>query len=169
MTGSYDPELNLVYWGVGNPSSDFYGGNRTGDNLYTGAVVALDADTGKLKWHYQEVPHDVYDFDAAYEPTLIDVTRDGKTQKLLVHTNKGGYVWVLDRVTGKYVNAWPHIETLNWAKGFDKDGHLIDRLKSRSAKALSSARFGAEAAVGIIKPTARAPAGCTTTASNTAE
>ena len=129
MTGTYDPELNLVYWGVGNPSSDFYGGNRTGDNLYTGAVVALDADTGKLKWHYQEVPHDVYDFDAAYEPTLIDVTRDGKTQKLLVHTNKGGYVWVLDRVTGKYVNAWPHIDTLNWAKGFDKDGHLIDRLE----------------------------------------
>ncbi|MBS1808695.1 MAG: PQQ-dependent dehydrogenase, methanol/ethanol family [Acidobacteria bacterium] len=129
MTGTYDPELNLIYWGIGNPSSDFYGSDREGANLYTGCVVALDADTGKLKWHYQEVPHDVYDFDAAYEPTLIDIERNGKKQKLLVHTNKGGYVWVLDRVTGKYLNAWPHIETVNWVKSFEKDGTQIGRLE----------------------------------------
>jgi len=129
MTGSYDPELNLIYWGIGNPSSDFYGGDREGANLYTGCVVALDADTGKLKWHYQEVPHDVYDFDAAYEATLIDVVRNGQPQKLLVHTNKGGYVWALDRVTGKYINAWPHVETTNWVKGFEKDGTHIGRLE----------------------------------------
>jgi alcohol dehydrogenase (cytochrome c) len=128
MTGSYDPDLNLVYWGVGNPSSDFYGGDRAGDNLYTGCVVALDADTGKLKWHYQEVPHDTYDFDAAYEPTLIDIDRNGQKQRLLIHTNKGGYVWALDRVTGKYVNAWPHVDTVNWVKGFEKDGAQVGRL-----------------------------------------
>ena len=134
MVGSYDPELNLIYWGIGNPSSDFHGGDREGDNLYTGCVVALDADTGKLKWHYQEVPHDVYDFDAAYEPTLIDLERNGQKQKLLVHTNKGGYVWVLDRVTGKYINAWPHVDTINWVKGFDKDGKHIGRLEVPTGK-----------------------------------
>ncbi|HWQ33029.1 MAG TPA: PQQ-dependent dehydrogenase, methanol/ethanol family [Blastocatellia bacterium] len=134
MVGSYDPELNLIYWGVGNPSSDFHGGDREGDNLYTGCVVALDADTGKLKWHYQEVPHDVYDFDAAYEPTLIDLERNGQKQKLLVHTNKGGYVWVLDRVTGKYINAWPHVDTINWVKGFDRNGKHIGRLEVPTGK-----------------------------------
>lgn len=129
MTGTYDPELNLVYWGIGNPAADFYSADREGANLYTGCVVALDADTGKLKWHYQEVPHDQYDFDAAYEPTLLDVVQNGQKQKLLVHTNKGGYVWVLDRVTGKYINAWPHIESVNWVKSFDKDGKQSGRLE----------------------------------------
>jgi alcohol dehydrogenase (cytochrome c) len=128
MTGSYDPDLNLIYWGIGNPAADFYGPDREGDNLYTDSVVALDADTGKLKWHYQEIPHDEYDFDSAYEPVLIDVARNGQNQKLLVHTNKSGYVWVLDRVTGKYLNAWPHVDTVNWVKGFDKDGKQIGRL-----------------------------------------
>ena len=135
MTGSYDPELNLLYWGIGNPSSDFYGGDRAGANLYTGCVVALDADSGKLKWHYQEVPHDVYDFDAAYETTLIDIERNGQKQKLLVHTNKGGYVWALDRVTGKYINAWPHVDNVNWLKGFAKDGTQIGRLEVPLGKA----------------------------------
>jgi alcohol dehydrogenase (cytochrome c) len=129
MTGSYDPELNLIYWGVGNPSSDFHGGDREGMNHYTDSIIALDADTGKLKWYYQEVPHDEYDYDSAYEPTLIDVERKGQKQKLLVHTNKGGYVWVLDRVTGKYINAWPHVDTVNWVQGFDKNGMEIGRLE----------------------------------------
>ncbi|MFN0122548.1 MAG: PQQ-dependent dehydrogenase, methanol/ethanol family [Blastocatellia bacterium] len=128
MTGSYDPELNLIYWGVGNPSSDFYGADREGANLYTDSIVALDADTGKLKWHYQEIPHDEYDFDSAYEAILIDVQRNGQTQKLLVHPQKSGYTWVLDRVTGKFLNAWPHIESVNWVKSFDKDGKNIGRL-----------------------------------------
>ncbi|MGH9838869.1 MAG: PQQ-dependent dehydrogenase, methanol/ethanol family [Blastocatellia bacterium] len=134
MTGSYDPELNLIYWGVGNPSSDFYGGNREGDNLYTDSIVALDADTGKLKWHYQEIPHDIYDFDSAYESILIDVQRNGRKEKLLVHPQKSGYTWVLDRVTGKYLGAWPHIETINWVKGFDKDGKHIGRLDLPAGK-----------------------------------
>ena len=71
MTGSYDPGLNLVYWRVGNPAADFYGDSRKGDNLYTDSVIALDPDTGKLKWHYQQIPHDVWDFDAAYESVLL--------------------------------------------------------------------------------------------------
>jgi alcohol dehydrogenase (cytochrome c) len=126
LVGSYDPELNLVYWGVGNPSSDFYDEFRKGDNLYSNSIIALDPDTGKLKWHYQEVPHDMYDFDSAYECVLIDYVKDGKTQKLLVHPNKGGYTWVLDRATGKFVNAYPHVDILTWLKGVDKNGRPID-------------------------------------------
>lgn len=126
LTGSYDAELNLLYWGVGNPSSDYYGELRPGDNLYTNSIVALDPDTGKLKWHYQEVPHDMYDFDSAYECVLIDYEKDGKLQKLLVHANKGGYTWVVDRATGKYVNAYPHVDVLTWLKGVDKNGRPVD-------------------------------------------
>ena len=128
LTGSYDPELNLLYWGVGNPSSDFYGEHRKGDNLYTNSVIALDVDTGKLKWYFQEIPHDLYDFDGAYECVLIDIERDGRRDKLLVHPNKGGYTWVLDRVTGKFVNAWPYVDTINWKKGVDERGKPRDLL-----------------------------------------
>lgn len=125
LTGSYDPDLNLVYWGVGNPSSDFYDEFRPGDNLYSNSIIALDADTGKLKWYYQEVPHDMYDFDSAYECVLVDYEKDGKKQKLLVHPNKGGMTWVLDRTTGKYINAYPHVDVLTWLKGVDKNGRPV--------------------------------------------
>jgi alcohol dehydrogenase (cytochrome c) len=125
LVGSYDPDLNLLYWGVGNPSSDFYDEFRAGDNLYSNSIIALDPDTGKLKWYYQEVPHDMYDFDSAYECVLIDYEKDGKTQKLLVHPNKGGMTWVLDRATGKYLNAWPHVDILTWLKGVDKNGRPV--------------------------------------------
>ncbi|HZS05187.1 MAG TPA: PQQ-dependent dehydrogenase, methanol/ethanol family [Blastocatellia bacterium] len=127
LTGSYDPELNLVYWGVGNPSSDFYGDEREGDNLYTDSIIALDADTGKLKWHFQEVPHDLYDFDSSYECVLVDVERGGRKQKLLLHANKGGYSWVLDRTNGKFVSAYPHVDILTWMKGVDANGRPVDR------------------------------------------
>ncbi len=126
LVGSYDPELNLLYWGIGNPSSDFYDEFRRGDNLYSNSIIALDPDTGKLKWHYQEVPHDMYDFDSAYECVLVDYEKDGKKQKLLVHANKGGYTWVLDRATGKYVNAYPHVDVLTWLKGVDKNGRPVE-------------------------------------------
>jgi alcohol dehydrogenase (cytochrome c) len=126
LVGSYDAELNLLYWGIGNPSSDFYDEFRAGDNLYSNSIIALDPDTGKLKWYYQEVPHDMYDFDSAYECVLIDYVKDGKTQKLLVHANKGGYTWVLDRATGKYVNAYPHVDNLTWLKGVDKNGRPVE-------------------------------------------
>ncbi|HEY3838683.1 MAG TPA: PQQ-dependent dehydrogenase, methanol/ethanol family [Bryobacteraceae bacterium] len=127
LTGSYDPELNLVYWGVGNPAADFYGEDRTGANLYTDCIVALDADTGKLKWHYQEVPHDVWDWDSAYECVLVDHVINGVNRKLLIHPNKGGYNWVLDRTNGKFVTAWPGAENINWISGIDESGNLIGR------------------------------------------
>lgn len=94
ITGSYDPELDILYWGVGNPAADFYGESRKGDNLYTDSIVALDPDTGKLIWHYQEIPYDVWDWDSAYEIVLVDLEYGGEKRKLLVNPNKGGFTWV---------------------------------------------------------------------------
>jgi alcohol dehydrogenase (cytochrome c) len=127
MTGSYDPDLDLIYWGIGNPAADFYGDARRGANLYTDCVVALEAGTGKRRWHFQEVPHDVWDWDSAYECVLLDLDVAGKPRKLLLHTNKGGYTYVLDRVTGAFVSAWPVAETINWIKGVGPTGELIGR------------------------------------------
>ncbi len=127
LTGSFDPDLNLVYWGVGNPAADFYGGDREGSNLYTDCVVALDADTGEVRWSYQEIPHDVWDWDSAYECVLIDRTINGARRKLLVHPNKGGYTWVLDRTTGQFINAWRLTENLNWITAIDEKGGLLGR------------------------------------------
>jgi len=127
MTGSYDPEQNLVYWSVGNPAADFYGGSRKGDNLYTDSVVALDPDTGKLKWHFQQVPHDVWDYDTAYENVLIDLPVQGRMRKLLVNVNKGGVTFVNDRVTGQFVSAWKLVKHINWIKDVDDAGRLVGR------------------------------------------
>jgi alcohol dehydrogenase (cytochrome c) len=126
FTGSYDPELNLIYWGVGNPSSDLYGGDRMGANLYTDSLVALDADTGKLKWYFQETPHDVYDYDSDPEPVLIDVQENGQTRKLVIHSSKNGFAYVLDRETGKFIRGFPYVDTVTWTKGLDKDGKPVD-------------------------------------------
>ncbi len=127
MTGSYDAELNLTYWSVGNPAADFYGGNRKGDNLYTDCVIALDVDTGKLKWHFQQVPHDVWDFDTAYENILFDAVVKGRPRKLLLNVNKGGIVFVNDRVTGEFVAGYPIVRNINWATGVDEKGNLTGR------------------------------------------
>jgi alcohol dehydrogenase (cytochrome c) len=135
MVGSYDPEQNLIFWGVGNPSSDFVGAGRRGDNLYTDSIVALDADTGKLKWHYQEIPHDEYDFDAAYEPILIDREVNGQRRKLIVHPSKAGYTWVLDRLTGKFLNAWKYVEAVNWVQKIGPQGENIGRLEIPAGRA----------------------------------
>ena len=134
MTGSYDPELNLIYWGVGNPAADFYGGDRTGDNLYTDSVVALDADSGELKWYYQQIPHDVWDWDTAYECVLIDLPVNGKKRKLLINPNKGGYTWVLDRTNGEFINAWRFAENINWIQGIDSTGKLLGRQQPQVGK-----------------------------------
>ena len=99
-TGSFDPGLNLVYWPTGNPWPDYYGGNRPGDNLYSDCVLALDADTGKLKWHFQFTPHDIHDWDANETLALIDAPFGGRTRKLLVQANRNGYYYVLDRTNG---------------------------------------------------------------------
>jgi PQQ-dependent dehydrogenase (methanol/ethanol family) len=126
MTGDYDPALNLVYWGTANPAPDYdWGGARPGDNLYTSSVIALDADTGQLKWYYQEIPHDDWDYDSGLGESLI-LDRDGK--KLLVHQNKSGFVFVLDRTNGKVQNVWPMTHTYNFVKSIDpKTGELIGR------------------------------------------
>lgn len=134
ITGSYDPELGLLYWGVGNPAADFYGESRKGDNLYTDSIVALDPDTGELKWHYQEIPHDVWDWDAAYEIVLLDLEYEGRRRKLLVNPNKGGYTWVLDRETGEFISAWPLAENINWITGIDRKGNLIGRNEPQVGK-----------------------------------
>lgn len=122
MTGSYDAELDLLYWGIGNPASDLYGANREGQNLYTDCVVAIDPDTGEVVWYYQEIPHDVWDYDSAYEAILIDTVLNGRERKLLVHPNKGGYMYVIDRTNGEFVTAWAFSETINWTSGLDEHG-----------------------------------------------
>ncbi len=131
MTGSYDPDLNLVYWGVGNAAADFYAGDRASSekdaNLYTNSVIALDPDTGKLRWHFQEVPKDVWDFDSAYESVLIDREVRGRTRKLLVHINKGGFAFVLDRTNGEFIGAYPIVENYNWISGVTENGKLAGR------------------------------------------
>jgi alcohol dehydrogenase (cytochrome c) len=127
LTGSYDPELNLLYWGVGNAAADFYGEARKGTNLYTDSIIALDPDTGRLKWYYQEVPHDVWDFDAAFECVLVDAPVNGVLRKLLLNVNKGGYTFVIDRTNGEFISAWPVAENINWIKGVDAKGNLVGR------------------------------------------
>jgi alcohol dehydrogenase (cytochrome c) len=125
LTGSYDPELNLIYWGVGNPAPDFDGDVRKGDNLYTESMVALDADTGKLKWYFQFTPHDTADWDAVEIPVLVDAPFEGKTRKLLVQANRNGFYYVLDRTNGKFLNGTQFTPQLNWATGLTKEGKPI--------------------------------------------
>ncbi len=127
ITGTYDPELDLVYWGVGNPAADFYGEGRKGDNLYTESVVALDPNTGELEWHYQQIPFDVWDYDSAYELVLLDLEVKGEKRKLIVNPNKSGYVWVLDRTDGEFLGAWNLVENSNWIERVGEDGELIGR------------------------------------------
>jgi PQQ-dependent dehydrogenase (methanol/ethanol family) len=133
MTGSYDPALNLVYWGTANPAPDYdWGGARPGDNLYTSSVLALDADSGQLKWHYQEIPHDDWDYDSGLGESLV-IDRDGK--KLLVHQNKSGFVFVYDRTNGKLENVWPMTSTYNFVKSINpKTGELVGRKAPRLGK-----------------------------------
>ncbi|HXX01853.1 MAG TPA: PQQ-dependent dehydrogenase, methanol/ethanol family [Candidatus Acidoferrales bacterium] len=125
MPGTYDPTLNLVFWGTSNPAPDFNDDVRPGDDLYTDCVLALDADTGKLKWHFQFTPHDLFDYDAVETPILIDSVYQGEPRKLLVQANRNGYLYVLDRASGKFLSAVPFVEKLNWAKGIDEQGRPI--------------------------------------------
>lgn len=122
MPGTYDPQLNTIYWGTSNPAPDFEGEVRPGDDLYTDCVLALDPDTGKLKWYFQFTPHDLFDYDAVETPILIDATYRGVARKLLVTANRNGYIYVLDRTNGQFLSATPFVEKLNWAKGIDANG-----------------------------------------------
>jgi alcohol dehydrogenase (cytochrome c) len=125
MPGTYDPELNTIYWGTSNPSPDFDGTVRPGDDLYTDCVLAIDPDSGKLKWHFQFTPHDLFDYDATETPVLLDAEYKGEARKLLVEANRNGYLYILDRTNGKFLSATPFAEKINWASGIDSQGRPI--------------------------------------------
>ncbi len=114
MTGSYDQESNLTFWGIGNPGPDWNGDNREGDNLYSNSVVALNADTGKLSWHFQFSPHDEFDFDSTQVPVLADMAWQGRPRKVMLWANRNGFFYVLDRTTGEFLLGKPFVE-VNWA------------------------------------------------------
>ena len=124
VTAPYDPALNLTYWGVGNPGPDFNAGQRTGDNLYTDSVVALDPDTGALKWHFQFSPNDPYDYDSVQVGVLADITWRGTPTKSLLWANRNGFFYVLDRTNGKFLFGTPFTK-VNWASGLDEKGRPI--------------------------------------------
>ena len=121
ITGTYDPELNLTYWGTGNPGPDMNGDVRPGDNLYTCSMVALDPDTGKMKWYFQFTPHDTHDWDAIGDPVLVDITFDGRKVKAVIQANRNGYFYALDRTNGKFLFAQPYT-TISWSSGIGPDG-----------------------------------------------
>jgi alcohol dehydrogenase (cytochrome c) len=121
VTGSYDPALNLTYWGIGNAGPDYNGDERDGDNLYSSSVVALDADTGKIKWYYQFSPHDEFDYDAVQVPVLADINWQGRPRNVMLWANRNGFFYVLDRATGQFLLGKPFVE-VNWASGFDEKG-----------------------------------------------
>jgi alcohol dehydrogenase (cytochrome c) len=124
LTGSFDPELNLTYWGIGNPGPDWNASQRMGDNLYSDSVVALDADSGKLKWHFQFTPHDPYDYDSVQIPILADASWDGKARKLMLWANRNGFFYALDRTNGEFLSGHPFVK-VNWASGLDDRGRPV--------------------------------------------
>jgi alcohol dehydrogenase (cytochrome c) len=124
LTGSYDPEQNTLFWGVGNPGPDLQGETRKGDNLYTASVIALDGDTGKLKWHYQFTPHDTHDWDACETLMLLDLNWRGNKRKVLVQANRNGFFYMIDRTTGEFLMAKPFARQ-TWAKQIDDKGRPV--------------------------------------------
>jgi alcohol dehydrogenase (cytochrome c) len=121
VTGSYDPVLNLTYWGTGNPGPDWDGAGRPGDNLYSCSVIALDPDTGMLKWHYQFSPHNEFDWDSTQIPVLADMDWQGKPRNVMLWANRNGMAYVLDRASGQFLKGFPFVK-VNWVDGFDEKG-----------------------------------------------
>ncbi|HMD49509.1 MAG TPA: PQQ-dependent dehydrogenase, methanol/ethanol family [Bryobacteraceae bacterium] len=121
VTGSYDPELNLTYWGIGNPGPDWNGDKRAGDNLYSDCVIALDPDTGELKWYYQFTPHDDFDFDSVQVPVLANMQWQGRDRKVMLWGNRNGFFYVLDRTSGQYLLGKPFAK-VTWTTGLDERG-----------------------------------------------
>jgi len=124
MTGTYDPDLNLVYWGTGNPTPVLKGSTRPGDNLYTCSIVALNPETGKLAWAFQPSPHDTHDWDAVETPVLVDADFHGQPKKMLMQSSRNGYFFVLDRTNGKSLLTVA-FGPVNWSLGVDKEGRPI--------------------------------------------
>ncbi len=125
MPGTYDPDLNTLYWGTGNPAPDYDGSVRPGDDLYTSCLLALDPDTGTLKWYFQFSPHDLYDYDAVQTPVLVNAPFKGQPRKLIVTANRNGFLYILDRINGKFLFGRSFLEAQNWAKGLDENGRPI--------------------------------------------
>jgi len=123
-TGSYDPSLDLLYWGVGNPAPGFSGDSRLGDNLFTDSVIALHPSTGKLAWYFQFTPHDEHDWDSTQTPVLTEVSINGKIRKVICWANRNGFYYVLDRISGEFLTGLPFVEQ-NWARGLNSKGRPI--------------------------------------------
>lgn len=124
LTGSYDAQLRLLYWAVGNPGPDFDPESRRGDNLYTCSILALDPDSGRLAWHYQISPHDTHDWDSAEDLILADSDIEGRPRKVLLHADRNGFFYTLDRATGRLISAVPYVRQ-SWNKGFEPNGRPI--------------------------------------------
>jgi alcohol dehydrogenase (cytochrome c) len=124
VTGSYDPEQNLVLWGTGNPGPDWNGTVRKGDNLYSDCVIALDADTGKLRWYFQFTPHDDHDWDSVQVPVLVNGDFRGQRRKMVLFGNRNGFYYVIDGTTGKYL-ASRELSKQTWARGIDDSGRPV--------------------------------------------
>lgn len=125
MPGTYDPETDTYYLGTGNPNPVLAGQSRKGADLFTCTIIALDLNTGKMKWYFQASPHDTHDWDAVQTPVLFDADFDGKPRKLLAQASRNGFFFLLDRVTGEHLVSHPYIETLNWVKGINERGEPI--------------------------------------------
>jgi alcohol dehydrogenase (cytochrome c) len=133
MTGTYDPKLNLLYWGTGNPTPVLTGSTRPGDDLYTCSILALNPDTGKLTWAFQASPHDTHDWDAVETPVLVDADFQGKPRKMLMQTSRNGYFFVLDRTNGKSLLTKP-FGPVNWSTGVDEQGRPIPNPSKEPAR-----------------------------------
>lgn len=143
LPGTYDAELDLVYIGIGNPCPMYNGADRTGDNLYTNAIVALEPDTGKLKWYFQSLPHDVWDYDAVNEPVLVDTHLQGRSVRGLLQAGKNGYFYVIDRTNGKFLRANPFVPRITWTTGLDANGRpAIGNVPGSSPALICPSAFG---------------------------
>lgn len=162
VTGTFDPETNLLYVGTGNPAPDFDGGVREGDNLFTDCVIAVDVDSGRIRWHYQCTPHDVWDYDSIAECILFE--RDGR--KLLGHFDKNGYFFVLDRTNGARVGITPFVDRITWG-AITRDGRVTAKAyPDKEENPSTSTRDRPAPRNGPTRPTARSPS-CSTSPSRT--
>ena len=125
FTGSYDPELDTVYWPTGNPSEEYNGDQRPGDNLYSDCILALDRKTGKLKWHYQFTPHDLWDWDATETSVMVNADWQGRPRKLMLHADRNGFFYVFDRSDGKLLLAKQFLRNVTWASNIGADGRPV--------------------------------------------
>ena len=146
LTGTYDPDLDTLYWPTGNPCPDYDGSERQGDNLYSDSILALDRKTGALKWYFQYTPHDLWDWDAQQPPVLVDADWQGHPRKLLLHANRNGFFYVLDRTNGALLRATPFVKKLTWAREIGADGRPVlnpDQEPTREGRRVCPAVEGA--------------------------